>query len=306
MMKLLITTLLCFLCLPLLAQNRFLVSQYMYNGLVLNPAYAGSQHKFSLAGLYRNQWLNVEGAPSYQMVSAHTPMASNRIGVGVLFTSEQVGVHRDYAAFAMAAYKVKLPNGYLSMGLSGGVNVKNSDYASLRLVAEDDPYLTGRIRKASPNFGVGVYFCNAKAYAGVSVPYLLSTTSFQLDGGVTARLREPRTYYLTGGLLLGRDDVVQFNPSMLIRMRAQSPIGLDANMNFILREKVILGASYRLGASLVLLSQFILNDNFRVMYAYDFTTSRLANRARGTHEIMINYRIFIRALDKDPHCSAYF
>ena len=90
------------------AQNRFLVSQYMYNGLVLNPAYAGSQQQLSLAALYRDQWLNIEGSPSFQMISTHTPVFSNTVGLGLLFSHEQIGIHKEYAAYLMFAYRIKL------------------------------------------------------------------------------------------------------------------------------------------------------------------------------------------------------
>ena len=293
----------------LFAQSRFLVSTYMYNGLVLNPAYAGSQQQFSLATLYRNQWLNIKNSPSFQMLSAHTPVIDNRIGVGLLASAEQIGIHQEYSAFAMFAYKLKLNFGYLAMGISGGGSVKSSNYLALRVQNQLDPYFRSNNINFAPNFGAGVFFYNARVYAGLSVPYLLNPA--RLDASEARKesvLRDIRSYYLTTGALLGSSSALQLNPSLLVRLRERTPLDLDLNLNLILQEVVLIGGSYRLESGFVLLSQLILNENFRVMYSYDFTTTDLSSSARasGTHEIMLNYRVVIRALSRDPHCSAYF
>ena len=288
-------------------QSRFLVSQYMYNGLVLNPAYAGSQQQFSLAALYRNQWLNLDGAPVYQLLSAHTPVLSNHAGVGVLFSSEQIGVHREYGALFALVYKLRLEFGYLSMGVSGSYSFKESDYTDLTIFDQDDPYLNVQNENSTPNFGTGVYFYNGLMYVGFSVPYLLNAERIDVaEARTRSVLRDIRSYYLTSGILLGDERRLQFIPSFLVRVREGSPLGVDVNLNAIVERRVLLGSSYRLGEGFVLLSQLILNDNFRFMYSYDFTTSRVGDRASGTHELMLNYRIVIRSLSRDPHCSAYF
>ena len=297
----------CFFSQSLLAQDYYLISQYMYNGLVLNPAYAGSQQQFSFSGLYRNQWLNVEGSPVYQMVSAHTPAASNTIGVGLTASAEQIGVHRGYSAYLQLAYKFKLKVGYLSLGISGGTSVRNSNYNNLTLSDSNDPYLSAVDVNVQPNFGLGAYYYNGWMYAGFSVPYVLDPLRIDRD---TARarsiLREARSYFLTSGFLFGSSDVIRYNPSFLVRFREGSPLTADINFNLIIQKRVLAGASYRIGEGFVLLSQLILNDNFRVMYAYDLTTSRIGSSANGSHEISLNYRIIIRALSRDPDCSAYF
>ena len=296
------------LCSSLLySQSRLLVSQYMYNGLVLNPAYAGSQQQFSMAALYRNQWLNLDGAPVYQMLSAHTPVLSNHAGVGALFSSEEIGIHREYGALLALVYKVRLELGYLSMGVSGSYSFKESNYTELSVFDEEDPYLGLENDNSAPNFGVGVYFYNSYMYGGLSVPYLLNTDRIDVaEARERSVLRDIRSYYLTGGILLGDERRLQFIPSFLLRLREGTPLGVDLNVNAVIEKRVLIGSSYRLGEGFVLLSQLILNDNFRFMYSYDFTTSRIGDRASGTHELTLNYRIVIRSLSRDPHCSAYF
>ena len=289
-------------------QGRLLISQYMYNGLILNPAYAGSQQQFSLATTFRRQWVNVEGSPAYGLFSAHTPIFSNRIGIGVLGYGEQIGVHQEYGGYIMGAYKVPLRVGYLSIGISGGFSSRNSDYTRLDLLEPSDVFLSSRSTSLTPNFGVGLYFYNSRMYAGISVPFLLDTRRISVEGvNENGILRDARSYYFTIGGILGREGApIRFLPSMLLRLQENNSLAGDVNLNIILQKRVLLGGSFRWFNSFVLLSQLILNENLRVMYSYDFNTTQLAVNTSGTHEIMLNYRVVIRTLVRDPHCSAYF
>lgn len=143
----------------------------MYNGLALNPAYAGSNNVFSASFLHRDQWTNFDGAPEFQTFTAHTPLFSNRIGVGIIALRDEIGAHSDHGFYSVYAYKVKTSHGYLSMGLQGGFNNRVSDYSKLNIHDKDDYALSEIERKLSPNFGTGIYYYNSKLYAGVSVPY---------------------------------------------------------------------------------------------------------------------------------------
>ena len=289
------------------AQSRVLVSQYMYNGLLLNPAYAGSQQLFSLAALYRNQWLNVEGSPTFQMISAHTPIFSNRVGAGFLISSANVGAHKEYGVVGMMAYKLKLPLGYLGLGLSVGIHMRATDYFGLQLLDNTDPFLQGSSWNVAPNFGTGAYFYNGYMYAGFSIPFLLNTERLSIkSAGANSVLRDIRSYYLTAGFLLGKNTFLTWNPSFLLRAREGIPLAADINLNLIFQERLLLGGSYRVNSGFVLLSQLILTRHLRIMYSYDFTTLKLGDRANGTHEIMLNYRLLIYSLVNDPHCSNYF
>ncbi len=290
------------------AQNRILLSQYMYNGLVLNPAYAGSQQQFSVAASYRRQWVNVDGSPAFGLLTVHTPLFQNRVGVGMQVYTENIGVHSEWSAYVQAAYKINLGVGYLSLGISGGLSRINSDYSQVNVVDESDADFGQQVTATSPNFGLGVYFYNSRWYAGISVPYLLNQRRLNFPDAQRERiLVDSRSYYLTSGVIIGREGApVQFLPSVLVRIRDFSSVSADVNLNVILFSRVLLGGSYRFNSGVVLLSQLILNDNFRVMYSYDFNFTNLGTHATGTHEIMLNYRILIPSLIKDKHCSAYF
>lgn len=287
------------------AQQRPVVSQYMYNGMVLNPAYAGSTNEFNATFMHRDQWVNIDGAPSFQLLSAHTPLFSNKIGAGIMATRDQVGAHIDYGFYTAYAYKIKMSHGYLAMGLQGGFNNRVSDFSKITIRDPDDPYLSGVNRKFSPNFGTGAYYYNKRMYLGVSIPYILKNNVFAGDI-IDSDSRAPRYYYATGGIVFDLTSNIKLLPSALIRYQDNLPMGLDLNCNVIFEDVVYAGISYRSGDSFTLLTQLVLNENIRIGYAYDMITSNLTQYTNGTHEIMLNYRILIKSLSKDPLCPVYY
>ena len=287
------------------AQQRPVVSQYMYNGMVLNPAYAGSTNDFNASFMHRDQWVNIDGAPSFQWFAAHTPLFSNRIGAGIIATRDQIGVHVDHGFYATYAYKVKMSHGYLAMGLQGGFNNRVSDYNQLTVRNPGDPFLEGVDRKFSPNFGTGVYYYNPRIYIGVSIPHMLKNNVYPSEI-LDSEARAPRYYYATGGIVLDIASNMKLLPSALIRYQDNQPLGVDLNCNVIFEDVVYAGLSYRSGDSFTILTQLVLNENIRVGYAYDMITSAQNQHTNGTHEIMLNYRILIKALSRDPLCPVYY
>lgn len=289
------------------AQQRPVVSQYMYNGMVLNPAYAGSTNDFNAAVMHRDQWVNVDGAPSFQAFTAHTPLFSNRIGVGLMATRDQVGVHTDYGFYASYAYKIQMARGYLAMGLQGGFNNRKSDFNQLLLRDVNDNYLSGVVRKFNPNFGTGVYYYNKRMYVGGSIPHILKNKVFDVSfQDIVSEAKSPRYYYVTGGMVFDLTSNVKILPAALLRISGNQALGIDLNCNLIFEDVVYAGVSYRSGDSMTLLTQLVLNENLRLGYAYDMITSDLNQYTNGSHEIMLNYRIVIKALSKDPLCPVYY
>jgi len=289
------------------AQQRPVVSQYMYNGLVLNPAYAGSTNDFSAAGMHRDQWVNVDGAPSFQVFTAHTPLYSNKIGVGLMATRDQTGIHTDYGFYTAYAYKIKMSMGYLAMGLQGGFNNRKDDFTQIRVRDENDNFLSGVQRKFSPNFGTGVYFYNKKMYAGVSIPHIIKSKVTAVSPTFEASdAQTPRYIYGTAGIVFPLTSTINLLPAVLVRYQDNLPLGFDLNCNVIFEDVVYAGLSYRSGDSMTFLTQLVLNENMRLGYAYDIITSDLNQYTNGTHEIMINYRIVIKSLTKDPMCPVYY
>lgn len=292
------------------AQQRPAYSHYMFNGLALNPAYAGSQKQFNAMAIIRNQWVNFEGAPKTQLLSVHAPVDRKKIGLGMHLSHETIGVHVDWSAYAAYAYQIKFKRaGMLSLGLQGGINYRQSHFNRLTVQPGTSDPLLGYYKKATPNFGAGAFYSTSTAYVGLSAPFIIENKTFNTnDDGSISENREARYYYLTAGKVLDLGAKVQMMPSFLLRLQDNMPIGYDISTNFYFNNVISAGLSYRNGDSwlsgdaIIGLFQIILNENFSFGYAYDYTLSSLRNHTQGTHEIMLNYRI---RLTPQP-CHSYF
>ncbi|MEQ9425112.1 MAG: type IX secretion system membrane protein PorP/SprF [Cyclobacteriaceae bacterium] len=309
-------------CFELIAQQKPIVSTYMFNPLPLNPAMAGRLNQLSITVMNRDQWVNIDGAPSLQTLTAENSFRSNQIGAGLMLTNDQVGIHKEVSLYTAYAYKIPMRRGVVSMGLQGGFNSRRSDFTQLNVRDENDNLLSGSPRTFNPNFGTGIYYQDTKSYIGISVPYILSPKAFDvnLDTGEASESREVRYYYMYAGTAIGlsgsyHDSQILFNPSVLAKIPERGPISFDINAMIIFREKqssvytnrerVYAGISWRFDDSVIALVQFVLNDNFRVGYAYDAVTSALTRYSNGSHEIMLNYRIPIKNHKKNPDCPTF-
>lgn len=285
------------------AQQRPVFSQYMFNGLAINPAYAGSQKQLSATALYRDQWVNFDGAPTTKTFSIHSGFRKRNIGLGLMVYNEQIGVHSDLAVYASYAYKIEMPNGVLSMGIQGGFNNLESNYFKLSLKAINDPVLTGDLKKFNPNFGTGLFYSTRSTYIGLSVPFLINNKIIETDNDNAVSIaRESRYYFLTAGKVFDINEKLKIKPSTLLRVQEGAPLGVDLNVNFFIDNVINLGTSYRSGDSMIFLFELALNENFSFGYAYDLIISDLNRYSNGSHEIMINYR-----LNHSPEpCHTYF
>jgi type IX secretion system PorP/SprF family membrane protein len=292
-------------------QQRPIQSMYMFDPLVLNPAYAGTHVQLSGTAIYRNQWVNLEGAPKTFTASVHSGFRKARVGLGILFGRDAIGVHTDNSLYMAYAYKLPLTNrknpAILSFGVQGGFNNLRSDFYKTN---PRDGAEIGALTKFNPNFGAGVFFRSKDLYAGFSVPYILNNNTLdvpssagELFGGKGTM---QRYYYIIGGTTRKLSQHVKVNPSTLIRIQENAPLSFDINCMFIIYDAVSLGSSYRLGDSFVGLFELKINDNFHVGYAYDITTSELSQYSNGSHELMINYRIKLPKLHKGLPCPSYW
>ncbi len=284
------------------AQQRQLYSQYMFNGLAINPAYSGVQKQLSVMGIYRQQWVNIDRAPSVTAVSMHSAFREKPVGVGLMIHNEQVGVHNDLGMYGSYAYQIRFREGTLSMGLQAGFNNLKSDFGRLDLVDANDPNV-GSFSKFNPNFGTGLFYSKKDSYLGFSIPYLLNNRTLNNDNdAVLSQAREARYYFLTAGKVFDVDPNFKVMPSVLIRIHEGSPVGYDVNTNFILKDLINLGVSYRSNDAIVMLFMVQPNENFGFGYAYDYTLSDLTRYTTGSHEFMLNYRL---SLGRDK-CHTYF
>jgi type IX secretion system PorP/SprF family membrane protein len=242
----------------------------------------------------------------------HSGFRKARVGLGVIFGNDQIGVHSDNSLYGVYSYKIPLSRrkngGVLSMGIQGGFNSLRSDYFK---TTPRDGAEVGVISKFNPNFGAGVFYRTNDLYAGLSVPYMLSNKiidiiDMEMDTTFSTSGKQQRYYYLTGGFTKKLSPTLKWMPSALVRIQNNAPLSFDFNSMFILHDVVGMGFSYRLGDSFIGLFELQINENFHVGYAYDITTSDLRLYSNGTHEIMINYRIKIPRLHTGIPCPSYW
>lgn len=287
------------------AQQRPMQSLYMFDPLLLNPAYAGNHVQLSATAIYRN---NFPGAPRTATATVHSGFRGSRAGVGIIAGIDAIGIHEENSLHLAYSYKIpvsKYSNTTLSFGVQGGFNDYTSDYGKLNPRQPTDPFYGVVDRTFTWNFGAGLYLRSDKFYAGFSVPYGLNNKVVDFESLESEALQR-RYYYLTGGFMKELSKNVKFYPSTVIRFQEEAPLSFDLNLLAVLYDVVGLGVSYRLDDSVVGLFELQINENFHVGYAYDFTTSDLAKFSNGTHEIMVNYRIKINKLHKGLACPSYW
>ena len=293
------------LAIPAFGQQQPSTDLYMFEGLALNPAYAGTQVQISATLIHRDQWVNFPGAPKTQFFSSHSSFMRNKIGVGLMVTRDRIGIHEDLSAYGSFAFKILSKKGNLSMGLQAGVNSISSDFTMLNIKDQTDILLQGKVTTLNPNFGAGLYYYNAKSYLGFSVPYILNSDIVAIEG-VLSEARRYRYYYLYGGTTMDVNKDVKFKPAALIRFQEGSPLSFDLNGSFVLYETVGVGVSYRWDDSLITLFEVKLHESLHLGYAYEITLSEIGQYSNGTHEIMINWRYKIPLVHKGLDCPSYF
>lgn len=291
----------------LFAQHNIVYSQYLFNGLLINPAYAGSHVQLSATLNYRNQWINFDGAPETTTLGVHSAFRRERVGLGLLVTNDKIGSYRNTGLFGSYAYIIKRPGGgVLSLGVQGGFNNFKADFAELNLKADADPIFNGFFNELRPNFGGGIFYYNKKMFAGFSVPTILKHADF--FQGSFEQLALPRVYYLHAGTTFSIDrmEKVKVSPSFLLRVQDGTPLSADINLNVIFYDQISIGHSYRTGDAIVTFLSFKLSEKFHFVYSYDWTTSAIGNYSKGTHEFTINFRTRIRNVHKDVECPYFY
>lgn len=269
------------------AQQDPLYSQYMFNTLAFNPAYAGSADVFTAMLLSRHQWVGFHGAPSTQTLSLHSPLPGDKLALGGNLIHDVAGPARQNSAFLDVAYRIRTgTDTRLAFGLSGGVNYFQADLAALETVLPEthNANISGKVL---PNFGFGLYWHAPRYYVGLSAPKLLEN---KIGGsGTVVTNQEFRHYFVAGGMVLDFSPDIRFKPAAMLRVVEGAPLSLDINANFLLRDRVWFGALYRWGNALGLMAQVQANDQLRVGYAFDMTTTTLGAYNAGTHEVMLSY-----------------
>ncbi|MDF2435787.1 MAG: hypothetical protein K0Q95_163 [Bacteroidota bacterium] len=285
------TTIFLFLQISSFAQQDIMISQYMFNGLLLNPAYSGTHKYFSSTLLHRNQWVGLEGAPKTSVFSVDGPIHNERMGVGLIISNDHIGVSDQTDIYGNYSYQLPLGDGKLSFGIKAGVSKYTYQFDELVYWDNNDQvFLGNRSSSWLPKFGSGLYYYTNKWYAGLSVPTLIAYdphNNFGTDVNNSKFAR--RHYYAVSGYVFDLNPNFKLKPSILLKYVAAAPVEADLNMHILYREQLWLGVSYRTNDAISTMIEYQTNGRFRIGYAYDFTTSKIKQYSSGTHEIMIGY-----------------
>ena len=282
-------------------QQELQYTQFMYNKLALNPGYAGSHDVACFTGIYRNQWIGLEGAPKTQLISFDMPLLNNRVGIGLNVNRTTIGITERWTVEGDYAYRIKIGKGHLGLGLQASFRYIGSNYADSRLVAtqsisSDGGIPVGEQSKYVPNFGAGLYYSSDKFYIGLSVPRLLENDiDFNSLSGILGR-EVPHVYFMTG-LLWDIGENAKLQPQVLFKYAKNTPLGVDINLSLILIEKLTLGLTYRKGGSTLkdagdsidFLFAIQASKSLLLGFSYDITLSGLKEYSNGSIEAVIRY-----------------
>lgn len=290
------------------AQQYPVFSQYYFNELVINPAYAGSHVQLSANTTYRNQWVNFPGAPKTLSFTAHSSFYKGRVGVGMLVNNDKIGSYNNQNVYGYYAYRIKLMKGTLSMGLQAGFNFLGADFSKLDLDNPgDNSFLS--TNEFKPNFGAGLYYNTANYFIGFSVPFLLNNgiPTGPVENAIS-QIQEARYYFLRGGTLIpiNASKTVIFNPNVLVRGQEGQPLSFDLNAGFIFYDAISTGVSWRSGDAIISFIDFKISEKIHFAYSYDLTSSGIRTFSNGSHEFMINYRAKVTKSQKGLPCPAYY
>jgi type IX secretion system PorP/SprF family membrane protein len=278
-----------------LAQQDPQFTQYMFNLMAINPAYAGSAERVSIRALSRHQWVGFEGAPTTQTLSIHSPLPFESLCVGGLVLRDELGPVRQYTIMGDVAYRLFLGNdAKLAFGLQGGVNIFRGDYTSLSpLEPNDQVFMENVESKVDPQFGFGTMYYADRFYVGLSTPKIMRTKFYEnaeLDTiGSPFEEGQKAHWFLTGGYVFDLSTYTKFKPTAMLKAVDGAPLSFDLSASFLFYEKFWLGAMYRHEDAVGAYVQYWFTDGLHAGYAYDLPLSPLRDYSGGSHEIMIGY-----------------
>jgi type IX secretion system PorP/SprF family membrane protein len=288
-----IIRILLFLLIPggLFGQLTPLTNQYILNPLIINPAYAGNRGALNITAFYRRQWVGIPGAPETMTLAMDAPLLDSKLGLGLIITNDKIGVTKETSFSTNYAYKISISEGNLSLGLGAGVIITNTAWSDLSVHDPgDEYYLLNSSVYIVPDFRFGVYYYDQNYFVGISIPKLLANKFDFKNDKYTLKFNPGQYYYLLNtGYVFRLSPKLKFSPSTLITISPGAKLLYDINAQFILFDRIWLGATYRNNRAVAGLLQLAINNQLSVAYTYDFDFSELRSYNNGSHEIMLRY-----------------
>jgi len=291
------------------AQQTIQFSQYVFNGLAINPAYAGYKEDVTLNLSSRVQWVGINNAPKTGTASIDGLLntTDKNVGLGLIATYDQLGPETTSSVYVNYAYRLRLDaldTKRLCFGIAlGAIQYRLNGDLFNATDAGDGSVPTGSQSNATPDFRLGIYYYSSSFYAGASVFNLLTGLNTNLVDNIQLA-KQVRTAYFTAGAMLPLSDYIDLKPSFMLKSDFKGPANLDVGTYLVFNKSVWLGTSYRTGVSIwtngslqsglsnsdavAAIVQFNVNDHFRIGYSYDFTTSSLASSQTGSHELSLS------------------
>ena len=269
-------------------------SQNMFNHMTINPAFAGEQGQWSVSGIYRNQWMGMDGAPETYAINVDAPFrvghADGGLGLGLM--SDKLGMYTNLHLMLNYAYKIQMNFGVLSMGLKAGVmNLKlGKDYYipdgdDFTQPGNDPALADAEASKMMFDAGVGVFLSGDKFYAGAAVAHL---TKPLMKIGETGEFFWPRYLHLTGGYTIGISPRIDIQPSVFFKTDFISS-QFSVNANVVYDKTFWGGVSYRYNEAIVFMAGMELKAGLMLGYSYDWNSGKIGKYTGGSHEVSLAY-----------------
>ena len=288
------------------AQQDAQQSQYMFNGIYINPAYAGYKENLNLHSYYRSQWTGIPGSPVSTSLAVDATANDGNVGLALQLSSDKLGAQSNLSAYANYAYRLRMNSdgsSRLAFGLGVGIQQLAINGAVLDPNDPEPSPLAGTQSTVLPDARLGIYYSTESFYAGVSADNLVSQ---YINLKAYQYIAQPKPhYYLTAGFLAPLSDGLMLKPSFLLKDDAGGPTSLDLNAFLLFGDKLWVGGSYRAGVklynksylqndlsnlnSIVGAVEFFPIENLRVGYGYDISVGPLKSYSGGTHEISIGF-----------------
>jgi len=281
-------------------------TQYMFNTISINPAYAGSRETLSVVGLHRSQWVGLDGGPETQTLSVHSPLRNENMGLGISFINDKLGYENFSYLYADYSYTIKATETVkLAFGIKGGLTHYSLDEELLNDPSVvNDQFFNDVSNRWSPNFGAGLYLHSTRWYLGLSAPRILNTDyNNGGSGSVDYVALERISYYFTGGYVFDLSENTKLKPSALLKATNGAPLSFDLSANFLFHDKLWLGGAYRINenaAAIGGIADFQISKQLRIGYAYEYPISDIRPYTSGTHEVLLMFEVFKSKRIKSP------